>query len=72
MRRYFGKKLYRVLDTRSTEADADKLAKEWREEGFAMRVTVEPGGRYLVWKSIYRYWGDNNPVHSWWSDDSLR
>jgi len=59
--RYFGKKLYSVLDVRHTKARADKLAKEWREEGFSVRVTRCPNGkwgsaspRYLVWKSIER------------------
>ena len=54
MNRYFGKRLYSVLDVRGTRKEADKLANDWRKEGFSMRVTIGPGGRYQVWKSIER------------------
>jgi len=54
MRRYFNNKLYSVLDVREKKADADQLAKDWRKEGFSMRVTVGQKGRYLVWKSVER------------------
>lgn len=54
MRRYFNDKLYSVLDVKERKADAERLAKEWREEGFSVRITKGPGGRYQVWKSIER------------------
>lgn len=54
MNRYFGKRLYSVLSSVGTRGEADKLAKDWREEGFPIRITRGVKGRYIVWKGIVR------------------
>jgi len=45
--------MYSLLDTKTRKDEAQKLAKDWREEGFSVRITKVKGG-YYVWKSVMR------------------
>ena len=52
-RRLFNNQSYSLLDVTTSKAKAKEIAKDWRKEGFSMRVTLE-GNRYHIWKSTER------------------